>query len=95
MILALLAIASGIFAEPPGYVVQANRVVLPVLRSGAAEQVRFAWAPPDPASARRGDGRFRLLACAKQELDPGRRPVDEDAVGNSNNHAMLEVRVVP
>lgn len=85
----------GIFVEPDDYVVQSNRVVLPVLGSGATAEVCFAWAPPDPAGSRNGDGRFRLLACAKQELDGGRRPVDEAAVAASNNHAMLDVRVVP
>jgi hypothetical protein len=83
----------GIYTRPPGSIVESNRVVLPVLGPGAAQPVPFAWAPPDPVGSRHGDGRFRLLARVKHELDAAKLPADEAAAAASNNLALLDVRV--
>ena len=79
----------------PDFAEQTSRIVVPVLGPGAEQRVCFAWAPPDPAGSRHGDGHFRLLARVKQELDVAKRPISEAAFRASNNLALRDVRVLP
>lgn len=85
---------SGIYTGDPGFVQQANKIVVDQLVAGVDATVRFAWAPPAPGSNIRGDDHFCLLVRIEQQADPsninaGGWPV----IRGSNNIALRNVHV--
>jgi hypothetical protein len=86
---------SGIYTGQ-SFVQQGNKIVVPQLAAGASTTVRFAWAPPAPASNIHGDDHFCLIARLEHEADPshlgaGGWPV----IDGSNNIGLRNVHVQP
>ena len=85
---------SGIYTGQPAFVQQGNKIVVSQLAAGANTTVRFAWAPPAPATNIRGDDHFCLIARIEHEADPsnlaaGGWPV----IQGSNNIGLRNVHV--
>ena len=85
---------SGIYTGQPALVQQGNKIVVSQLAAGANTTVRFAWAPPAPATNIRGDDHFCLIARIEHEADPsnlaaGGWPV----IQGSNNIGLRNVHV--
>ncbi len=64
---------AGIFTPagtPLQWVVQGNKIVIPIIPAGGNIPVEFRWLPPVPGSNIRGDNHFCLLARVENEADP-------------------------
>ena len=88
--------SSGIYTdEPSGFTTEGNKIVIPQLAAGADTQVRFAWAPPDPAGTLSG-GDLCLLVRLENESDPSQIGAGGfSVVSAKNNIAQLNVTVQP
>jgi hypothetical protein len=84
----------GIYTGQPAFIQQSNMIEVGQLAAGANTTVRFAWAPPAPASNIRGDDHFCLIARAEHVADPSNVGAGGWAViRGSNNIGLRNVHV--
>lgn len=84
----------GIYTGDPNFVIQSNKIVIPVLAADASAQVRYAWAPPAPGSNIRGDDHFCLIARLENEEDDSNVTSGGwSSIRGSNNIALRNTHV--